>query len=98
MKEALEVGGEAYVSQNSEGGKNGLLIYDGYEETGTIFTKSREVFDYFYDLKPSSYIFSELEVAKHPKKFGTSGSWMSTSPQWTTDLSIKLAWTTTSEN
>lgn len=68
VKEALEVGGEAYVSQNSEGGKNGLFIYDGYEETGTIFTKSREVFDYFYDLKPSSYIFSELEVAEHPKE------------------------------
>jgi L-amino acid N-acyltransferase YncA len=68
VKEALEVGGEAYVSRNSEGGKNGLFIYDGYEETGTIFTKSREVFDYFYDLKPSSHIFSELEVAEHPKE------------------------------
>jgi hypothetical protein len=68
VKEALEAGGEAYVSQNSEGSKNGLFIYDGYEETGTIFTQSREVFDYFYDLKPSSYIFSELEVAEHPKE------------------------------
>jgi hypothetical protein len=68
VKEALEAGGEAYVSQNSEGGKNGLFVYDGHEATGTIFTKSREVFDYFYDLKPSSYIFSELEVAEHPKE------------------------------
>jgi hypothetical protein len=68
VKEALEAGGEAYVSQNSEGNKNGLFIYDGYEATGTIFTKSREAFDYFYDLKPSSYIFSELEVAEHPRE------------------------------
>jgi hypothetical protein len=68
VKEALEVGGEAYVSRNSEGGKNGLFIYDGYEETGTIFTKSREVFDYFYHLKSSSHIFSELEVAEHSKE------------------------------
>ena len=68
VKEALEAGGEAFVSQNSEGGKNGLLIYDNYEATGTIFTKSREVFDHFYKLKPSSYIFSELQVAEHPKE------------------------------
>lgn len=68
VKEAIEAGGEAYVSTNVEGGKNGLFIYDGYEATGTVFTKSREVFDYFYDLKPSSYIFSELDVAQHPKE------------------------------
>ncbi|MDA4114064.1 MAG: GNAT family N-acetyltransferase [Thaumarchaeota archaeon] len=68
VKEALEAGGEAYFSQNSEGTKNGLFIYDGYEATGTIFTKSREVFDHFYGLKPSSYIFSELEVAELPKE------------------------------
>jgi hypothetical protein len=67
-KEAIEAGGEAYVAQNPDGGKNGLFIYDGYEATGTIFTKSREVFDYFYDLKPSSYIFSEFEVAEHPRE------------------------------
>lgn len=68
VKEALEAGGEAFISQNSEGVKNGLFIYDNYEATGTIFTKSREVFDHFYNLKPSSYIFSELEVAEHPKE------------------------------
>jgi len=67
-KEALEAGGEAYVSQTSDGTKNGLFIYDNYEATGTIFTKSREVFDHFYELKPSSYIFSELEVADYPKE------------------------------
>jgi RimJ/RimL family protein N-acetyltransferase len=68
VKEAVEAGGEAYVSTSAEGAKNGLFIYDGYEATGTVFTKSREVFDYFYDLKPSSYIFSELDVAEHPKE------------------------------
>jgi hypothetical protein len=68
VKEALEAGGEAFVSRNSDGGKNGLFIYDNYEATGTIFTKSREVFDHFYELKPSSYIFSELQVAEHPKE------------------------------
>lgn len=66
VKEALEAGGEAYISQDAKGDKSGLFIYDNYEETGTIFTKSREVFDRFYELKPSSYIFSELEVAEHP--------------------------------
>src|SRR5713226_365725 len=67
-KEALEAGGEVYVSQNSDGHKSGLFIYDGYEATGTIFTKSREVFDHFYSLKPSSYIFSEYEETEHPKE------------------------------
>ena len=68
VKEALEAEGEVYVSKNSEGAKNGLFIYDSYEATGTIFTKSREVFDRFYQLKPSSYIFSELQVAELPKE------------------------------
>ncbi len=67
-KEALEAGGEVYVSESPEGRKNGLFIYDGYEATGTIFAKSREVFDDFYPLKPSSYIFSEYEAAEHPKE------------------------------
>jgi hypothetical protein len=68
VKEAIEAGGEAYVSQDSRGETNGLFVYDGYEATGTIFTKSREVFDYFYALKPSSYIFSELEASDLPKE------------------------------
>jgi hypothetical protein len=67
-KEALEAGGEVFISQSSEEEKNGLFIYDNHEATGTIFTKSREAFDRFYELKPSSYIFSELEVAEHPKE------------------------------
>jgi len=68
VKEALEAGGEAFISQNCKGEKNGLFIYDNYEATGTIFTKSREAFDQFFTLKPSSYIFSELDVAEHPKE------------------------------
>jgi L-amino acid N-acyltransferase YncA len=68
VKEALEAGGEVYISQNPEGERNGLFIYDNYEETGTIFTKSKEAFEHFFKLKPSSYIFSELEVAEHPKE------------------------------
>jgi len=68
VKEALEAGGEAFISQTSTGDKNGLFIYDNDEATGTIFTKSREAFEELYALKPSSYIFSELEVAEHPKE------------------------------
>lgn len=68
VKETLEAGGEAFISQSSRGDKNGLFIYDAYEATGTVFTKSREVFDLFYKLKPSSYIFSEVEVGELPKE------------------------------
>jgi len=67
VKESLEAGGEVFLSHDSEGHKDGLFIYDGYEETGTIFTRSRGVFEYFYALKPSSYIFSELEIPELPK-------------------------------
>jgi hypothetical protein len=68
IREALEAGGEAFISRDTNGEKNGLFIYDSYEATGTIFTKSREVFDHFYLLKPSSYIFSEFEATDHPKE------------------------------
>ena len=67
-REELECGGEVYFSDGPDGGKNGVFIYDGYEATGTIFTRSREVFDRFFALKPSSYIFSELDVEEHPKE------------------------------
>jgi len=68
VKEALEAGGEAFTSRNSQGIVNGLFIYDGYEETGTVFTRSKQVFDHFFRLKPSSYIFSEVEVPELPKE------------------------------
>src|SRR5207237_10285967 len=64
-KEALEAGGEVYVFRNSDGHKSGLFIYDGIEVTGTIFTRSREVFDHFYLLQPCGYMFSEYEVGVH---------------------------------
>ena len=67
-KEELEAGGEVYVSESPEGSINGLFIYDTWEATGTIFTKSRESFDRFFALKPSSYIFSELDVPEQPKE------------------------------
>jgi len=68
VKEALEAGGEVYTSQNPRGENDGLFIYDAYEATGTIFTKSRQVFDQFFAMKPSSYIFSEVEVPDLPKE------------------------------
>ncbi len=68
VREAIEAGGEAFISQDSLGTANGLFIYDSYEATGTVFTRSREVFDHFYKLKPSSYIFSELEVPGLPRE------------------------------
>jgi GNAT superfamily N-acetyltransferase len=68
VKEALDSGGEVFVSQNSQGERNGLFIYDEYEATGTIFARAREVFDQFYRLKPSSYVFSELDVPETPRE------------------------------
>lgn len=68
VKEALESGDEVSLARDSAGSVTGLFIYDSYEDTGTIFTKSRDVFDYFYRLKPSSYIFSEFEATDIPRE------------------------------
>src|SRR5215510_3834301 len=62
IKEVLEVGGEAFVTDAPNGSISGLLIYDDFENTGTIYTRSREVFDHFYNLKPFSYLWSELRT------------------------------------
>jgi ribosomal protein S18 acetylase RimI-like enzyme len=62
IKEILETGGEAYVSRTSEGAVSGIFIYDDSEKLGTIYTRSREVFDYFYELKPFNFLFAEMRT------------------------------------
>jgi GNAT superfamily N-acetyltransferase len=62
IKEILEIGGEAYVSKTSEGTISGVFIYDDFEKGGTIYTRSREVFDYFYGLKKFNFLFSEMKT------------------------------------
>jgi hypothetical protein len=69
VKEISAIGGEAKVSLAPSGEVSGLFIYDNYEETGSIFTRSSEVFDYFYGLKPSFVsLFSEFNKNKEEKK------------------------------
>ncbi len=62
IREALEIGGEAYISKESDAIISGLFIYDDFEKSGTIFTRSREVFDYFYGLKTFNFLFAELKT------------------------------------
>jgi len=63
IKETLEIGGEAYVSKDSDGGAaSGIFLYDGSEKVGTVYTRSREVFDYFYELKPFNFLFAEIKT------------------------------------
>jgi GNAT superfamily N-acetyltransferase len=62
ITEVLEIGGEAYVSKTPEGNISGLLIYDDFEKSGTVFTRSTEVFDFFYGLKPFNFLFAELKT------------------------------------
>jgi len=62
IKEILEIGGKAYVSRSSEGAVSGIFMYDDSEKLGTIYTRSREVFDYFYELKPFNFLFSEMKT------------------------------------
>jgi GNAT superfamily N-acetyltransferase len=60
--EVLEIGGEAYVSRASEDKISGLFTYDDFEKSGTVFTRSKEVFDYFYGLKPFNFLFAEFKT------------------------------------
>jgi ribosomal protein S18 acetylase RimI-like enzyme len=69
VKEALDVGGEAYVANNPDGITLGLFIYDASERLGTIYTKSREVFDYFFKLKPFSFLWSEFATENQSEIF-----------------------------
>jgi len=66
VREVLEIGGEAHVSIAPDGNISGLFIYDDFEKSGTVFTRSREVFDYFFGLKPFNFLFAELKTeAEH---------------------------------
>jgi len=55
------------MSETAAGIGSGLFLYDNYEKAGSIFTLSREVFDYFYGLKPFKSIYAELHT-EHPKE------------------------------
>jgi GNAT superfamily N-acetyltransferase len=62
VKEILEIGGEAYATKTPHGDVSGIFIYDNYEKGGTIYTRSREIFDHFYQLKPFNFLFSEIQT------------------------------------
>ncbi|HYB04029.1 MAG TPA: GNAT family N-acetyltransferase [Nitrososphaerales archaeon] len=62
VKEALDLGGDVQVSKTPDGEISGLFVYDNYEENGTVFTRSKEVFDYFFQLRPSGSLWSELQT------------------------------------
>ena len=62
VDETIAIGGEAYISSTVDGEISGLFIYDDSERSGTIFTRSREVFDYFYELKPFETLFAEMKT------------------------------------
>ena len=59
-KEALDVGGEVHITKNPKGQISGLFVYDNYEQTGSIFTTSKEIFDHFFNLNPFVSFWSEL--------------------------------------
>jgi ribosomal protein S18 acetylase RimI-like enzyme len=65
--ETLELGGEVHVSNTPEDIVSGVFLYDKSEKTGTICTRSREVFDYFYNLRPFNSVYSEIQT-EHPKE------------------------------
>jgi ribosomal protein S18 acetylase RimI-like enzyme len=69
VRETIETGGEAFVTRAPDGAISGLFIYDEYEKTGTIFTRSREVFDHLCGLKPFSFIYAEVEAERESEVY-----------------------------
>ena len=61
-KEALDLGGEVRIAKSGDQQITGLFVNDDYEQNGTVFTRSREVFDYFFQLKPVGSLWSELNA------------------------------------
>jgi len=64
IKEALEIGGEVLVSRTPDGVISGVFVYDDCERTGTIYTRSRQAFDYFYGLRKFDTIFAEFKTRR----------------------------------
>jgi len=62
VSEMIRIGGEAYVSKSPNGDVSGLFIYDDAEKSGTIFTRSRKVFDQFFELRPFDSVFAEMKT------------------------------------
>ena len=69
VNETLQIGGEAAISLDPMGNRTGLYIYDPVERSGTVFTKEREVFDFFYGYRPHSTLFSEMKTDYRNEKY-----------------------------
>jgi GNAT superfamily N-acetyltransferase len=69
VNEVLAIGGEAYISKSGDGEISGLFIYDDSEKSGTIFTRSREIFDYFYELKQFDTLFAEMKTEHKSEEY-----------------------------
>ncbi len=50
------------MARTSEGSVSGIFIYDDFERTGTVYTRSRKVFDYFYDFRPFNFLWAEMRT------------------------------------
>jgi len=50
------------VSKTFEGSVSGIFLYDDFEKVGSIYTISRNVFDYFYRSKQFSFLFAEIRT------------------------------------
>lgn len=61
-KETLDIDGEVFVSRDAQGDITGLFVFDNFESDGTIFTRSRKVFDYFCKTKTYGSFWSELQA------------------------------------
>jgi ribosomal protein S18 acetylase RimI-like enzyme len=62
VKEILGIGGEAYVCRTPERAISGIFLYDDSEKTGTIYTRSRKIFDLFYEMRQFDLLFAEMKT------------------------------------
>lgn len=64
MEQTIEVGGGVYISRADNDAISGIFIYDDFEKVGTVYTRSVEVFEGFYGLKPFNFLFAELRTER----------------------------------
>ena len=62
-REVLGVGGKIQIATSSER-ILGLFLYDEYEKTGSIYTRSKKILDYFRKLESSSFLFAEIDTSQ----------------------------------
>lgn len=68
VRGALRGGGEVWASEDGTA-VNGLLLHNGLEQVGSIFTRQRSVAERLSGFHPGSAMFSDFPLGERPEPF-----------------------------